>query len=706
MNDASPKSRPERPVIEAVSDLVLIAGHMRPKTVIIPGGDREDDLRLVDSARDHGIVDRCILVGDETAIRRAAHETGVSIPAEDILGTASPEETAARTIERVQQGGVDVILKGNISTPILNRAMMRIVVRNTMSLVTLFDTAPIARGRPMLLTDPGVTTVCSFGRMVGLIENAVDVARAILGIERPRVAILSANEKVIESLPSTRLAQTLSQRNWENAFVYGPLSLDLAVDPDSVGLKGLGSYGAAQEVAGQADVLVCPCIDSANVLYKMIMETVKYGLGTFAGIAVGVAVPYVILSRADNVETKLQSIALCSIAAERMDMGQRKAAPRQTYIPASPRAYRIFVINPGSTSTKVALFENNRCLREAEVAHEPLPATGLTAEADRRAGVVRDFLSQHDIRALDAVAARGGFLPRPAAKLPSGTYVVAEVRDGQVVVDDAIVRAIAERAEQPHPSNLGIPMAADLAREFGVPAFVVDPVVVDEFSPEAEISGYAPVTRRSVAHALSVRSAARVMAEKTGSHVEATSYVVAHLGAGITVAAVRGGRVVDSNIALLGDGPFTAQRAGALPLKDIIDLCYSGRFTQEQLYAELTIRGGLRSYLGEHRMEEIEKRIEAGDERARLVVEAMAYQIAKTIGAMCVAIGPDMEAIILTGGLARSEFIVRSLKRRLTHLFPVLVLKENPEMEALAVGVWRVLAGELEPRRYVPPDTR
>jgi len=697
----------DRPAIEAVSDLVLIAGHMRPKTVIIPGGDREDDLRLVDSARDHGIVDRCILVGDETAIRRAAHEIGVNIPAEDIIGTASPEETAARTVERVQQGGVDVILKGNISTPILNRAMMRIVVRNTMSLVTLFDTAPIAGGRPMLLTDPGVTTVCSFGRMVGLIENAVDVARAILGIERPRVAILSANEKVIESLPSTRMAQALSQRPWENAFVYGPLSLDLAVDPESVGLKGLGSYGAAQEVAGRADVLVCPCLDSANVLYKMIMETVKYGLGTFAGITVGVAVPYVILSRADNVETKLQSIALCSIAAERMEMGQRKAPQRQSYIPASPRTYRIFAINPGSTSTQIALFENNRCLREAEVTHVPLQTTSaadLSAEADRRAAVVREFLSQHDIRALDAVAARGGFLPRPGIKLPSGTYVVAEVRDGKAVVDDAIVRAVTERAEQPHPSNLGIPMAADLAREFGVPAFVVDPVVVDEFSPEAEVSGYAPVTRRSVAHALSVRSAARVMAEKTGSHVEDTSYVVAHLGAGITVAAVRGGRVVDSNIALLGDGPFTPQRAGTLPLKDLIDLCYSGRFTKQELYEELTTRGGLRSYLGDHRMEEIEKRIEAGDETARLVVEAMAYQIAKAIGAMCVAIGPDMEAIVLTGGLARSEFIVRSLKRRLTHLFPVLVLKENPEMEALAVGVWRVLAGELEPRRYVAPS--
>jgi phosphotransacetylase len=286
--------------LERVSDLVLIAGKMKPKTVIIAGGDREDDLRLVEAARDHGIVDRCILVGDEAAIRGAARTLGIALESRDVIATSSPEETAERTVERVRDGGVHLILKGNISTPILNRAMMRIVVRNTISLVTLFDTAPIAGGRPILLTDPGVTTMCSFGRMVGLIENAVEVAQAILGLDRPRVAILSANEKVIDSLPSTRLAQALSQRPWDGALVYGPLSLDLAVDPDSVGIKGLGTGGAAKEVAGRADVLVCPCLDSANILYKMIMENVKYGLGTFAGITVGVSLPYGILSRADR----------------------------------------------------------------------------------------------------------------------------------------------------------------------------------------------------------------------------------------------------------------------------------------------------------------------------------------------------------------------------------------------------------------------
>jgi butyrate kinase len=246
-------------------------------------------------------------------------------------------------------------------------------------------------------------------------------------------------------------------------------------------------------------------------------------------------------------------------------------------------------------------------------------------------------------------------------------------------------------------------MAADLARRFGVPAFTVDPVVADEFAPEAELSGYAPVARRSVAHALSVRAAARRAAERSGTPLDQTCYVVAHLGGGITVAAVRGGHIVDNTIALLGEGPFSPRRAGTLPLQDVIDLCYGGRFTREQLVEELTQRGGLQSYLGEHRMEAVEKRIEAGDAEARRVVEAMCYQIAKSIGAMCVAAGPETEAIILTGGLARSEFVVRSLKRRLAALVPVFVFRDTPEMQAMAEGVCRVLGGQEKPLRYAPP---
>lgn len=310
-----------QPLLERVSDLLLLAGALPPRSVVIPGGDREDDLRLVESARDHGIVDRCLLVGRRSAIRRAAKAVGIKVADEDIVATSSHEEAAQATVDLVRRGEAQVILKGNISTPILNRAMLALKVRETISLVTLFDAAPIAGGRPLLLTDPGVTTVCGFERMCGMVRNAIDVAHGVLGLARPRVAVLSANEKIIASLPSTTMGKQLSEHPWPDAAVYGPLSFDLAVSPESVTLKEGALSETAAEVAGQADVLVCPGIDAANVLYKVIMEIAKYGLGTTAGITMGVSVPYVILSRADNIETKLQSLALCSLATERMQMG-------------------------------------------------------------------------------------------------------------------------------------------------------------------------------------------------------------------------------------------------------------------------------------------------------------------------------------------------------------------------------------------------
>jgi butyrate kinase len=239
-----------------------------------------------------------------------------------------------------------------------------------------------------------------------------------------------------------------------------------------------------------------------------------------------------------------------------------------------------------------------------------------------------------------------------------------------------------------------------LAQKLGVPALVVDPVVVDEFSPEAEVSGYEPVVRRSTAHALSIRAAARKTAQDVARPLEDINLVVAHLGGGITVAAVRGGKIVDNNIALLGGGPFTPQRAGDLPLGELIDLCYSGRFTRDELIAELTKKGGLQSYLGTHRMEEIEQRIAAGDKHAELVVKAMVYQIAKEIGKAFVAAGCDVEAIVMTGGLTQSKWVRDGLRRRVIRLAPVIVYAGSLEMAALAAGAVDMLSGRHMPAQY------
>ncbi len=625
--------RPER--LESVSELIEIAGTMTALTVVIPGGDRVEDLRLVESARDHGIVDRIVLVGKKQEIDRAVEEVGIQIPARDIVDAAGDEEAAAATVKLIETGGIDIVLKGNISTPIINRHIRPLAIRNTVSLATVFDASPIAGGRPLVLSDAGFTTVCNFGRMVDLIRNAVDVARIAVGIERPRVAILSANEKQIPSLPSTRIGAQLTERNWPDAIVYGPLSLDLATDPESVETKGIPDHPRAREVAGRADVLICPSIDTANVFYKTLTALNKYGLASLAGITIGFPFPYVILSRADSLETRLESIALCSVFAQRI---QRWNASRASTVPASPPAgnFRVLAVNPGSTSTKVALFEDDRCLKETEVVHDIPPADTPPErrdQAERLAKFVRRALDRWKAGKLDAVVGRGGFLPRPEGKLSGGTYLVAEVKKGKLSVNEEIVSAVLDYPEMVHASNLGIPVAAELARELKVPAYVVDPVVVDEFAPEAEVSGYGPVVRRSVAHVLNVRAAARRAAREIGRPLEDVNLVVAHLGGGITIAAFRKGKLSDNNIALLGGGPFTPQRAGQLPMGDLIELCYSGKFTKEELIAELTKRGGLQSYLGEHRMEVIEKRIAQGDRPARRVADGTHPQLDRPLGA-------------------------------------------------------------------------
>lgn len=317
MNMRSGRQTPRPPI--SVADLQGIASVLPPKTVLIAGGDRKEDLAVFASLRELPYVKRCLLVGSREAIRTAADKTGVSVPEGDIVATKGPEDIPLRTVELVEQGVAEIILKGNISTPVLNRAMLRIRARDTMSLVTMFQSPCIGGGRPLLLTDAGVTTVCDIRRMKGLIQNAAEVARLVLELPRPRIALLSANEKVIESLPSTGLAAELSKEPWEGMAVYGPLSFDLAVDPESARLKGIAAADspAMREVAGRADVLVCPGLDAANILYKAIMSLTKCGLAATAGITVGVKVPYIILSRADGEAAKRDSVALCCIYAER-----------------------------------------------------------------------------------------------------------------------------------------------------------------------------------------------------------------------------------------------------------------------------------------------------------------------------------------------------------------------------------------------------
>lgn len=361
---------------------------------------------------------------------------------------------------------------------------------------------------------------------------------------------------------------------------------------------------------------------------------------------------------------------------------------------SAEQTQRILVVNPGSTSTKVALFENDTPLLQETLRHDAAELAAFAHIADqyafRRDSVLR-WMEQNGVAlsGLSAVVGRGGLF-RP---LESGTYRV----------NAAMLAEMREPGPREHASNLGVLIAQEIAERAGVPAFTVDPVSVDEFDDLARISGLAEVERKSLSHALNIKAVARRAAADQGRRYAEMNMIVAHLGGGISVTAHRRGRMVDVNNAL-DAGPFSPERSGTLPLTDLIEMCYAGRYTKEELKKRLVGRGGLVSHLGTNSTIEVEQRIAAGDERARLVSQAMAYQIAKEIGAMATVLKGQVEAIVITGGVARWQELVAWIRERVAFIAPVLVYPGEDEMLALAQGALRVLRGEEEARTYEPRD--
>lgn len=343
-------------------------------------------------------------------------------------------------------------------------------------------------------------------------------------------------------------------------------------------------------------------------------------------------------------------------------------------------SHRILVVNPGSTSTKMAVFEDDRELTRATLSHDPdmlETYRGIWDQFDFRLREVRSW-ARADAERADAVVGMGGLL-RP---LPGGTY-----RVNRRMLDDA-----RRNLQGEHASNLGCAMADALAREYGCPALVVDPVSVDEFEPLARYSGHPLIERRSLSHALNIHAAARRAAEELGHDVRHANVVVAHLGGGISVTPVRGGRIIDANDAS-SDGPFSPERTGGLPLQQFVTLCFSGSYSEQEMRTLVRGRGGLTAYLGTNAALDVERRIEQGDAQAREVYEAMAYQIAKEIGAMATVLSGEVQAIVLTGGCASSRLLTRWIADRVRSIAPVLVYPGEDEMRSLALGALRVITG-------------
>ena len=353
---------------------------------------------------------------------------------------------------------------------------------------------------------------------------------------------------------------------------------------------------------------------------------------------------------------------------------------------------KILVINPGSTSTKMAVYEDEKPILLRNITHtaeELAPFDAITEQQNLRRQLVLDELKRSDIPLeFDAVIGRGG-LVKPIA---GGVYEINEQ-----MVEDTLHGCVMHN----HACNLGCLIAHEIAATIpGCRAFIADPGVVDELTPLARISGSPLMPRICIWHALNQRAIARRYARGIGREYEDLNLIICHMGGGISVAAHEHGRAIDANNALDGEGPFSPERAGSLPAADLIRLCYSGKYTEKQLLKRIAGHAGLTAHLGTNNMREILQRIKAGDEHAQLIVDAMLYHTAKQIASEAAVLCGQIDAILLTGGMAHSDYIVSELRRRIGFLAPVYTFPGEDEMEALALNALAVLQGKRQAKVY------
>ncbi len=351
---------------------------------------------------------------------------------------------------------------------------------------------------------------------------------------------------------------------------------------------------------------------------------------------------------------------------------------------------KILVINPGGTSTKIAVFEDEKQLFKTNITHTAEDLKPFRQVFDqfayRKELILRAVTEQGvKLEELSAVAGRGGLME----PIPGGTYAV----------NDRMVEDMRSAVHGEHPSNLGSVLAKEIGDELGVPSFVVDPVSVDELMPMARVSGISDLERPSWFHALNHKAVARWAAERVGKPYEACDLIVAHLGSGNSIVAHKHGRMIDGSGGRT-NGPFSPERSGGLPTYPLVELCYSGKYTHKEMVAKLSSVGGMYDYLGTKDAQEVERRMEQGDEKAGLVYEAYVYAIAKEICSYAAAFEGKVDRIVLTGGIAHSDYVVREVGRMTAFLAPMEVVAGEFEMEALALGALRVLRGEEEALNY------
>ena len=349
------------------------------------------------------------------------------------------------------------------------------------------------------------------------------------------------------------------------------------------------------------------------------------------------------------------------------------------------------IINPGSTSTKIGVFEDETLLFEETLRHsteEISQYASIVDQKDFRKKIITDLLAEKnfDVKELGVVVGRGGML-KP---IPGGTYAVT----------DELLHDLKIGKQGQHASNLGGILAREIGDEIGVPSFIVDPVVVDELEDVARFSGVPELPRTSVFHALNQKAVAKRYAKETGKPYDSLRLIVVHMGGGVSVGAHLNGRIVDVFNALDGDGAFSPERAGAVPSGALIKMCFSGQYTEKEVYSKIVGKGGFNAYLGTNDMRTVNKMVEEGDTKAAEVREAFMYQIAKDMGSMACVLEGKVDQIIVTGGIAYNALVVDYLKEKAGWIAPFTVYPGEDELLALTQGALRVLSGEEKAMEY------
>lgn len=354
-------------------------------------------------------------------------------------------------------------------------------------------------------------------------------------------------------------------------------------------------------------------------------------------------------------------------------------------------SYKLLIINPGSTSTKIAIYEDEKEILNETLRHSSEEIGNFKNVSDQqqfRTDIILKLLSDKNIniKEMDAIVGRGGLL-KP---ILSGTYNV----------NDKMLEDLKGNIQGEHASNLGAIIANKIAKVIGKSAFIVDPVVVDEMEEIARLSGIPELPRKSIFHALNQKAVAKRYAQENSKNYEDINIIVAHMGGGVSVGAHKNGKIIDVNNALDGDGAFSPERSGGVPAGDLARMCFSGKYTLEEILKKITGKGGFVAYLDTNDGRRVREAASEGDSKSKLVYDAMGYQVAKDIGAAATVLSGKVDAIILTGGVAYEKMMVDFIKERVEFIAPITVYPGEDEMLALAQGAIRVLNGDEEVKEY------